>query len=174
MTHQEQQAFDELLRRCLSGPRIEMGVYRGATLQLIAKHNGITIGVDSFCGMAEPTEKDIKNGWNPYPERRFEVLPRWAQEMAPNAILVSGFVPQVLPKLNDYTDFAFAHLDMDHYHPTLHALRWLWPRMKQGGILCCDDWFADRDWLAAGAINLFARELDRAPETAGRKAWWLR
>lgn len=172
MTPEEQIAFVGLLKRCPPGPRIEMGVYRGRTLRRIALHDGITIGVDSFSGMAKPTEQDIKDGWNPYPAGRFEVSPQEAQGSAHKAILVKGFVPDVLPQLDAYTGFAFAHLDMDHYWPTLHALRWLWPRMKEGGILCCDDWFGDREWLAAGAINRFAEEVGISPETVGRKAWW--
>ncbi|MGO8241334.1 TylF/MycF/NovP-related O-methyltransferase [Rhizobium ruizarguesonis] len=172
VTPQEHAAFVRLLKQCPDGPRIELGVFRGATLGLIAKHPGITIGVDSFAGMAAPGKRDTKDGWTPYPLGRLSAPMRDAQRAAPKARLLKGFVPDILPAITE-SGFAFAHLDMDQYGPTLAALQWVWGRMAPGGVICCDDWFADRDWLAAGAINDFAAGIGRTPDTAGRKAWWI-
>jgi len=165
-------AFKALLAACPPGPRIEFGVFRGAALRLIADHPGLSIGVDSFAGMPEPGARDIRDGWNPYPKGRLAAPMRDAALAAPKARLVQGYVPEVLAAIED-RGFGFAHLDMDQFGPTLDALRWTWGRMRPGGVLCCDDWFADRDWLAAGAINAFAAELGTLPQTAGRKAWWV-
>ena len=156
-----------------AGPRIEFGVFRGATLAEISRHVGRTIGVDTFEGMPEPTERDIKDGWNPYPKGRLSAPMALAARTAPKAELIRGYVPEVLSEISA-TGFGFAHLDMDQYDSTMAALEWVWPRMASGGIVYCDDWFADRDWLAGGAINEFARKVWPMTGTAGRKAWWIR
>lgn len=172
MTEEERAAFDALLEIAPPGPRIEFGVRTGWSLALIADHGGATIGVDTFTGMPEPGKRDIKDGWNPYPKGRLAASMECAAKVAPGARLVRGCVPAILADIGT-TGFAFAHLDMDHFDPTLAALEWLWPRMCSGGIICCDDWFPDRDdWLASGAIHAFVARVGKAPETAGRKAWW--
>ncbi len=149
-----------------------MGVHNGASLKVIADHPGSTIGVDSFAGMPEPTVRDIKDGWNPYPNGRLASAMPGVAARVPKARLIQGYVPAVLPDLPE-GPYAFAYLDMDQYDSTLAALNWLWSRMLAGGVIACDDWFNDRDWLAGGAINAFAVEhpLDG---TAGRLAWFVR
>lgn len=169
MTKEERACFVGLLRSAPKGPRIEFGVFKGATLNLMVsegKHAGPTYGVDSFQGMAEPSELDIKDGWNPYPKGRLLAAPPYI----PDTTIIKGFVPKVL-EICPGGPFAFAHVDMDQYWPTWHALTWLFTRMLPGGIICCDDYFTERDWLAAGAINELAQN---RPLTGivGRKAWW--
>ena len=164
----ERACFEQLLTQAPPGPRIELGVFRGATLRLIANHPGATYGVDSFKGMSAPTAHDIKDGWNPYPKGRL-AAPMTA---IPGATLIQGWVPAVLEHC-PAGPYAFAHIDLDQYAPTAAALAWLWTRMAPGGILCCDDWFADRDWLAAGAINAWAAMTRPLDGTVGRKAWWV-
>lgn len=154
-----------------AGARIEFGVFKGATLAEIAKHGGKTIGVDSFEGMAEPTERDMFKGGQPYPKGRLAAGMEYARRVAPKAVLVRGFVPDVLSEITD-TGFAFAHLDMDQFAPTLAVLDWIAPRMVPGGVVVCDDWFAGRNVLAAGAINQFAAGRGIALKAAGRMAWF--
>lgn len=167
-------AFDALLAAAPLGPRIELGVFRGATLARIAQHEGLTIGVDSFAGMAEPTDRDLLDGRNHYPRGRLAVSSASAAAAAPCAKLVQGWVPEVLGTLPSGLQFGFAHVDMDHYAPTLAALDWLWSRMLPGGIIVCDDWFEGRDVLAAGAIAEFARTVAGELSSCGRKAWWTK
>lgn len=171
MTDEERGKFLELLALAPPGARIEFGVFRGETLALIAADGEPTIGVDSFEGMPEPGEFDFADGINPYPRGRFAVPMSTAWGSAPSASLVKGVVPDVLDRIGS-TGFAFAHVDLDHYASTLALLHWLWPRMKPGGVIVCDDWFPDRDYLAAKAINEFAQKVGD-PQTFGRKAWWV-
>lgn len=163
--------FRQLLDSCPPGPRIELGVFRGATLKLITEHGGVTYGVDSFAGMAEPGERDIVNGVNAYPKGRLAVPIKQVRKAVPGAILIKGYVPEVLAQAPD-GPFAFAHVDLDHYGPTKAALEWLFPRMMPGGVLMCDDWFEDGASLAAGAINEAAVQRPFSG-TDGRKAWWV-
>ena len=95
-----------------------------------------------------------------------------AASIAPKAVLIKGFVPDVLA-LCPVGPFAFADVDMDHYAPTLAALEWLWDKMVPGGIIHADDHFPDRDWLASRAINEWTRDHPLAGEFE-RRAWWVR
>lgn len=177
MTPEERTCFLRCVSLAPSGPRIEFGVFRGATLALMMDHADWTYGVDTFEGMPPPNpDKDIKDGWNPYPAGRLKAgLDSLTMSIRqnPSVHLIRGVVPQVLSHVPDKA-YAFAHVDMDQYDSTLAALQWLWPRMTPGGIVCCDDWFADRDWLAAGAINQFARETATIAGHVGRKAWFVK
>lgn len=167
-------AVTDLIKRLLAlapaGPRIEMGVFRGATLAVISQHSGETIGVDSFAGMAEPTDRDMPDDKNPYPKGRLACSMDNVARAVPSARLIRGYVPAVLADVPDQL-YAFARLDMDHYEPTKAALDWLWPRMMIGGVLSCDDYFAGNYFLASGAINEFC---DTHPIIGheGREAWF--
>jgi hypothetical protein len=159
LTEDEQNLMQRLMLECPPGTRIEFGVLAGVRLAMIAKHPGLTIGVDSFRGMPPSTDRDKRDGADPYHEGRLACpIDVVRQNIARyrNIKLIEGFVPAVLDNITE-TDFAFAHIDMDQYDSTLAALRWLEPRMLKGGIVCCDDWFAGKDWLAAGAINEYAK-----------------
>jgi O-methyltransferase len=177
MSPKERECFANLIIAAPKGPRIELGVFRGATLALMMHHDDYTYGVDTFEGMPPPSpERDIKDGVNPYPTGRLKAkLVSIAQTIRdhPRVQLIQGTVPEILPHIPD-NKFAFAHVDMDQYDSTFAALEWLWPRMITGGIICCDDWFSDRDWLAAGAINQFARETVPLSGYVARKAWFIK
>lgn len=174
MGHMKEFLF--LLNQAPKGPRMEIGVHAGASLVLIAKHPDITYGVDSFEGMAEPSEHDIVGGVNNYPAGRLAVPMARVEKLISSRTggpveLIKGFVPEVLETLPE-GPFAFVHLDIDHYLPTQAALEWLWPRMAEGGILLCDDWFEGQDFLAAKALNEKAEEVPPSG-TQGRKIWWV-
>ncbi len=164
--------MESLLAAAPAGSRIEIGVFRGETLSLIARHDGQTIGVDSFRGMAEPGVHDIVNGVSRYPKGRLAVgMEAVRAKVGRRVQLVQGFVPAVLATVPE-GPFAFAHLDIDHYDPTRDALAWLFGRMMTGGILVCDDWFEGQDFLAARAINEAAARRPLSGSN-GRKAWWV-
>ena len=174
MTLTELNCFMGLLRTAPEGTRIEFGVYRGATLRLIAQHNGATLGIDSFEGMPAPTVRDVKEGWNPYPKGRLSsdyAAVKAEFDKYHSVMILKGWVPEILKSLGD-ARFAFAHVDLDQYDSTLGTLQWLSTRMIDGGIICCDDYFADRDWLAGGAINEFIRTVRPLSGAHGRKAWF--
>jgi hypothetical protein len=148
----------DVLELAPEGPRIELGVHKGKALQIIAQHRGSTFGVDSFEGMANPTENDLDStGGHQYPKGKLAIGMEEARRRAPKAELIQGFIPEVLAVLPQ-GPFAFAHVDLDQYAPTRASLEWLFPRMITGGIVLCHDWFDGRDFLAGGAINEFARQ----------------
>lgn len=173
LTVNERAALCDLIDRSPPGPRVEFGVLRGDNLLRLAQRGELTIGVDSFCGMPPSTVRDRKDGKDPYYEGRLDCSMddvRKHLRGIENVRLVRGWVPDVLDEINE-KDFAFAYVDMDQYDSTLAALRWLETRMTAGGIICCDDWIKDRDWLAGGAINEFAKTRPLTG-TCGREAWF--
>ena len=172
-TVQEADALCQLMLDAPPGTRIEFGVYQGHNLLEMAQHGGLTIGVDSFCGMPPSTDRDRKDGQDPYYAGRLSISLDLVQKYlhgVKNVRLVQGWVPDVLDDIKE-SGFAFAYVDMDQYDSTLAALRWLETRMIPGGIICCDDWIKGRDWLAGGAINEFAKTRPLTG-TCGRVAWF--
>jgi hypothetical protein len=160
----------ELLTRAPAGPRIEFGVFWGHSLALIADHQGLTIGVDSFEGCPEPGPRDLPA--SEYPKGSLAADMEHAEAAVPQARLVKGFVPKVLDQI-DETGFGFAQVDMDQYGPTLAALEWLRTRMTSGGIILCDDVFPGRTSLASGAVLDFTLKYNIQPIMPGRMAWWI-
>jgi len=76
----------------------------------------------------------------------------------PNAIVVQGAVPDVLPSVSAGA-IAFVHLDMNCAMPERAALEFFWPRMPAGGIVLLDDYaYYENDSLAE-SIDLLAARL---------------
>jgi hypothetical protein len=168
------QQIETLVRACgtVPGDFAEFGVWQGTTflpLADAAKAYGKRChAVDSFRGCAEPSAEDreVVNGGRlvcEYPKGCLSVdgSRLFRQLVLPylNVRIWEGWVPAILNLMAAEVEaLAFAHVDLDHYLPTLAALRWCWARMSPGGILCAQDWFAGRNWLSAGAIAAFAGE----------------
>lgn len=167
--------FVTLLEQAPAGPRIEFGVCNGATVRLMAKHPGRTLGTDSFEGMGESGPRDLTpEGIDQYPKGRLKADFDEVRRTCPGIELIRGWVPEVFDTdLASAGPFAFAHVDMDHYGPTRDAVQWLWSRMLPGGIICCDDWFEGKDILASAFLNDWALRFPFAG-TFGRKCWWVR
>lgn len=144
-----------------AGDVAELGVWRGDTFAPLARLAGegrrTAYAVDSFAGMAAPGPLDTEeDGTCHYPQGALRVDAAAVQArltgLGPHVRIVTGYVPDVLFTMPPAVRLAFVHLDLDHYEPTLAALKWLWIHMAPGGILCCHDWFPGRRCLAAAAI----------------------
>ena len=168
--------------KAASGDFAELGCYAGRTTSVLCKlgkqHARMVHAIDSFRGMAEPGPNDGEN----YPAGNFDVggLDGFAKLMSAKGLVLgqdykahAGYVPEVLywadPELTTLR-LSFAYLDLDHYEPTLHALRWLWEHMNPGGVILCDDYDAPdgphvlaalalREWLGAKGEALHWDEL---------------
>jgi O-methyltransferase len=167
------------MARTQSGAVAEFGVLYGATFLPMARvaidHGRKAYAVDSFQGMDEPTERD--GGY--YGKGALSVggPEAFASLVAPlgGAVeIIQGFVPQVLPRMEGER-FAFVHLDLDQYAPTLDSLRWLSTRMVPGGCVVCHDWFRGKDILASGAISDWVLETGKplSGETVASHHCWF-
>ncbi len=62
----------------------------------------------------------------------------------PNAVVVPGAVPDILPGL-PLGPVAFLHIDMNCALPEQAAVEFFWPRLSRGGIILSDD-YANREY----------------------------
>lgn len=76
----------------------------------------------------------------------------------PNAVVVQGVIPEVLPTLN-VGSVAFLHIDMNCAYPERAALEFLWNRLSPGAIVLLDDYAYFGHDRQADAMDASAREL---------------
>ncbi len=142
----------------LAGARAECGTYRGATALLLAhawkSRNARFDGeglylIDSFVGTSESGEHDLipvrTEDGTPKREAFFPVaragltpeLVRGFFGEFPRVSLCAGWIPQVFASVPEQP-WAFVHLDVTLYEPTLAALEYFYPRLVAGGVVICD------------------------------------
>jgi hypothetical protein len=57
----------------------------------------------------------------------------------PNAIIIQGVVPDVLPSVSA-SQVAFLHIDMNSAYPERATLQFFWERLSPGAIVLLDDY----------------------------------
>jgi O-methyltransferase len=139
------------------GERAECGVFAG-TSSLLLCHAARTRDpsyagagfhlVDSFQGLAEPTQEDrfdTRSGKNvTMGKGELAATLDQARETFRDFPAVSyhrGWIPQVFDGLPDAA-WSFVHLDVDHADPTYASLAYFYPRLSPGGVIVCDDYGA--------------------------------
>ena len=141
----------------IPGARAECGVYRGATALLLARAwrsrhttfdgNGLYL-LDSFVGTSASGERDfipVRDGKGLRYEPFFKVaqagltpeLVRGYFGEFPQVEICADWIPQVFTPLTNLR-WAFVHLDVTLYAPTLAALEYFYPRLNAGGVIVCD------------------------------------
>jgi hypothetical protein len=142
----------------LPGARAECGAYRGATALLLAhawrsrkpefKGEGLYL-IDSFVGTSASCEHDLIAVRSTHGDPRREAFfPVAKADISPELVrgffwefpavrICAGWIPQVFATLAD-RDWAFVHLDVTLYAPTLAALEYFYPRLNAGGVIVCD------------------------------------
>ena len=142
----------------LPGARAECGAYRGATALLLAhawrsrdpafKGDGLYL-IDSFVGTSASGEHDlipvrVEDGTTRreafFPVAKADISPELVRGFFgefPQVAICPGWIPQVFATLPE-RDWAFVHLDVTLYEPTLAALEYFYPRLNTGGVIICD------------------------------------
>lgn len=99
---------------------------------------------DSFAGLSEPAPEDHNPGgktvWESgelaVPEDTVRVnLDRYADRIT----LYKGWIPERFDAV-EAKQFAFVHVDVDLYQPTLDSAAFFYPRLQPGGVMVCDDY----------------------------------
>ena len=142
----------------LPGARAECGVFRGATALLLAyawrsRNPGFTGSdlylIDSFVGTSASGEHDLIAVRAPdgstrreafFPVAKADISPELVRGFFgefPQVSLCAGWIPQVFATLPERA-WAFVHLDVTLYDPTLAALDYFYPRLTAGGVIICD------------------------------------
>lgn len=123
------------------GDTAETGVYLGTSSWFICDHfrsSGRTHhGFDSFEGLSEPIPLD-GSFWHVGDLNSREADAR-ERLRSFNAQLYRGWIPERFHEVADRS-FAFVHMDVDLYQPTLDSLTFFYPRMTTGGVILLDDY----------------------------------
>ena len=137
----------------LPGARAECGAYRGATALLLAyawrsrnagfKGDDLYL-IDSFVGTSASGEHDLipvrdADGATRreafFPVAQADIAPELVRGFFgdfPDVSICAGWIPQVFSTLPARA-WAFVHLDVTLYAPTLAALEYFYPRLNAGG-----------------------------------------
>jgi len=106
------------------GDFCEVGVYKGGSAILLAEL--------------------LKGRKNLYLFDKFDYIPveevRKMMQEYPNITIYPGLFPDTSDPIKD-KKFAFVHIDVNIYEPTLACLEFFYPRIVKGGILLCHDYF---------------------------------
>ena len=128
----------------VEGDTAECGVYRGAGSYLICAGNAVSRmprthhAFDSFEGLSEPSNKDGSHWRTGDLATPIEIV-RSALSCFKRVSLHKGWIPKCLDEVASGS-FAFVHVDVDLYQPTLDSVRFFYPRMSRHAILVCDDY----------------------------------
>jgi len=135
--------LDYALAQCaVQGLVLEFGVFRGDSLQMIAKRCAQDVhGFDSFEGLPEDWTDGREKG-------RFSLGGEPPPIKAPNAVLHKGWFQDTLPAfLAAHPGPArFVHVDCDVYGSTKTVLEHLAPRLVPGTIVVFDEYFNYPGW----------------------------
>ena len=77
----------------------------------------------------------------------------------PNAVIVPGSVPEILPTL-DIPRVAFLHIDLNCAYPECAALAHFWPRLSPGALVLFDDYANHEHRYQKQKIDEAARGLE--------------
>lgn len=141
------------------GRRAECGAYRGATALLLCRAmksakpsfdgTGMHV-IDSFCGTSRNVSQDlipVRDATGQVQMSEFfeagrtdaseqQVRAMFSAEL-PGVMVHAGWIPSVFSSLPD-DKWAFVHLDVTLFEPTLAALEYFHPRLSNGGVILCD------------------------------------
>lgn len=150
------------LTQNLEGDTAECGVLGGCSSYLICTANRSFggnrwhYGFDSFAGLSTPSEPD-KNFW----KKGDLDCPRNNAESAlsefDNVTLFQGWIPERFSEV-EHKKFAFVHIDVDLYKPTLESIKFFYSRLLNGGVLVCDDYGMKNCPGATKAIDEFLED----------------
>ncbi len=130
----------------LDGDFVECGVNRGFLSRAVMafvefqKHSKKRFFlIDTYAGLVpdQVGPEDRAAYWNDYRECYEEVVSAFRD--IPNAVVVRGVVPDVLPTL-DIARVAYLSIDMNCAYPERAALEYFWPKMVPGALAILDDY----------------------------------
>jgi len=173
-----------VIQRGLTGSFVECGVYKGGSSMMMAytlqhqKKETPLILFDTFAGMTEPEDRDVKisrgytyhEKWKECQKDGYtdwcygsldEVKKNLKKTNYRNVSYVVGDVgktikSRVLIDLGFLDKISILRIDVDFYKPTKHVMEHLFPMVEKGGFVIFDDyycWEGTRD-----AVNEYFRE----------------
>jgi len=126
------------------GDTAECGVYLGCGSQIILQANkGSAMRrehfiFDSFEGVSAPTSQD-GDFWKMNDLSAPEQAVRDNLDSFEGFTLLKGWIPARFAEVREHR-FAFVHVDVDLYQPTLDSITFFYERLNPGAIFVCDDY----------------------------------
>jgi len=138
-------ALKDMIENNIPGELAELGVYKGQSARLI--HHYVPerklFLFDTFSGF---DENDIKveqtfhgDNYNQFKDTNVKSVMQCIDPENDNVIPIAGMFPQSIPENFNHI-FAFVHMDMDLYQPTIEAFRYFYPRVSRGGYMIVHDY----------------------------------
>jgi O-methyltransferase len=128
------------------GDTCECGVWKGAGSYLICSMNRRSRSkgrnhfiFDSFEGLSDPTPSEDGPYWTRGDLSHPMDSVRQTLADFENVRMYKGWIPDRFAEVADRR-FAFVHIDVDLYQPTLDCIQFFHPRLNPGGIIVCDDY----------------------------------
>lgn len=142
----------------VDGMMLEMGVYKGDSINLLAKlrPDKRFIGFDSFEGLPEDWTLGSRKG-------SFSISGR-LPVVRKNVTLVKGFFEETLApfsELHQSEKIAFMHIDCDLYSATKTVLKTLGSMITSGTIIVFDEYFNYPGW-EEGEFKAFAEYVEES------------
>jgi O-methyltransferase len=125
----------------LQGDIAEAGVWKGGTLELLAKLNPATTvwGFDSFEGLPPATENDNYHKEGDFNDVEYDNILGYLGTVCRNVNLVKGFFPTSFNEIDPFKKYKMVHIDTDLYQSVKDCLDYFYPRMVEGGVIISDD-----------------------------------
>ena len=143
---------------CVPGDTAECGVYQGAGSYLICKANSQSrirgrnhFMFDSFEGLSSPSSFDGKHWSEGDMACDLDTIKKNLAEFK-NICFLKGWIPDRFTEVQDKR-FSFVHIDVDLYKPTHDSIEFFYPRINNGGIIVCDDYWFDSCPGATQAVD---------------------
>lgn len=123
------------------GTAIEMGVFTGGVTKFFLDCNRPTLAFDTFEGIAGADPENDLHVDGEYNGGTFIVdgIEMSVLDYIAGAIIVKGKIPDTLEDLK-VGDIAIAHIDLDVYEPTVHALKFVYKNLLPDGVMIIDDY----------------------------------
>lgn len=184
-------AVQHIVKHRIPGDIVECGVWKGGSMML-ALETLISLGdtsrnvflYDTFSGMAEPTNRDVRynavDAHKVWESRQSGGINEWCYasldkvkkniasveypEHKVNFVVgkVEETIPTTAPK-----QISILRLDTDWYKSTAHELKYLFPLLVKGGMLIIDDygcWRGAREavdeYIADNHLDIFLNRID--------------
>jgi hypothetical protein len=155
-------AFKESLR--LGGSSVELGTGKAWMFTMALNHPDISdLGevylIDRFSSMSvnKLTGEPLAGTNNNYYSSDLDNLRlRFASQSG--VMFVQGEIPEVLDTL-EIKDVGFIHVDLNAAAPEVAGLRFLWKRLKSGGVVLLDDYGSPEFRESHEAMDALAKEL---------------
>jgi O-methyltransferase len=138
-----------VIEQKVPGAFAELGVYKGLTARLIHHYapERMLHLFDTFEGFTERSAvaelRKLGHSTKLFSDTSLEQVRRFIDGSSLTVAFHQGFFPESIEATSLHTEtFAFVHLDADLYDPTMHGLRFFYPRMPRRGILVVHDYNA--------------------------------